>query len=162
MANNEWYTPKLYIDLVKDVLGEIDLDPSSCDFAQKTVQAKQYYTITNNGLNKVWQGKVFLNPPYERANGISVKTWVNKLISEYVSGNVTEAILLVNASTSEDWFQPLYDFVICFTNGRIHFINEYGVADQPRHSNAFVYLGLNIEHFASIFSSVGTTMMSIS
>lgn len=39
-----YYTPLEYIVLVRRVLGEIDLDPFSSEEAQRTVQAKQYFT----------------------------------------------------------------------------------------------------------------------
>lgn len=46
----EWYTPPWCLALVREVLGTIDLDPASCEAAQRTVQASQYYTIHDNGL----------------------------------------------------------------------------------------------------------------
>jgi hypothetical protein len=40
----ERYTPSYYIETVRMVLGEIDLDPASSEIAQKTVKAAQYFT----------------------------------------------------------------------------------------------------------------------
>jgi hypothetical protein len=58
-----------------------------------------------------WRGNIFLNPPYgwcypdgrrKEKGGISSQGhWAKRLIEQYQAGNVTEAILLVNASTGE-------------------------------------------------------------
>ena len=39
---NEWYTPAKHIELVRSVLGEIDLDPASHPFAQQTVRLRSF------------------------------------------------------------------------------------------------------------------------
>lgn len=56
-GNNEWYTPAEYVESVRKVLGAIDLDPTSCEVAQATVRASQFYTIDDDGLDREWQGK---------------------------------------------------------------------------------------------------------
>jgi hypothetical protein len=38
----ELYMPAPMIELVRDVLGTIDLDPASCEEANKVVQATRY------------------------------------------------------------------------------------------------------------------------
>jgi hypothetical protein len=48
----EWYTPQQYIDLARDVLGEIDLDPASCAEANRIVRVTRYYDIHDNRLTK--------------------------------------------------------------------------------------------------------------
>lgn len=49
-GDNDRYTPLAVIEAVRSVLGTIDLDPSSCAIANQTVQARQYYTIEDDGL----------------------------------------------------------------------------------------------------------------
>ena len=46
--SDEWYTPAAYIREVKRVLGEIDLDPASCEVANKTIGATDYFTTKDS------------------------------------------------------------------------------------------------------------------
>lgn len=60
-ATDEWYTPKELIDS----LGEFDLDP--CAPIQPLWQtAKIMYNKVDDGLNRPWGGRIWLNPPYSR------------------------------------------------------------------------------------------------
>jgi len=65
-ASVEWYTPEWVAELARRVMGSIDLDPASCDVAQRTIKALEYYTREDDGLAKPWVGNVFCNPPYGR------------------------------------------------------------------------------------------------
>lgn len=154
----EWYTPKPYVDAARMVMAGIDLDPASCEFANQIVKARTFYTLETDGLNNPWHGSVFLNPPYgldENGDSI-VETWVNRLIDEYETGNVREAVLLVNANTERKWFKGLWAYPICFTDHRIQFYNADGQQKQPTQGNAFVYLGKHPMTFAEGFRSFGT------
>ena len=62
-ASAEHFTPKEIVELAREVLGEIDLDPASCALANETVRAKRIYTKELNGFLLPLYGKVFLNPP---------------------------------------------------------------------------------------------------
>lgn len=116
-GSNEWYTPKVYVDAVRILMAGITLDPASCAFANQVVRAAMYYDIDSNGLDKPWEGSVFLNPPYgwDEDGESNVAVWTAKLLAEFAAGSVQEAVLLVNATTERKWFQPLWQFPICFT-----------------------------------------------
>lgn len=155
-ASNEWYTPALYIEGARAVMGSIDLDPASSDFANKTVQAAHYYTLETNGFNRLWNGRVWLNPPYGRNEGDSnQELWSARLIEQYQQGITQQAVLLVNAVTDCKWFQPLWDYPICFTRERIRFYNADGESNQPTHGNVFVYFGPHVKKFAAVFNQWG-------
>jgi len=156
---NEWYTPQQYIEGVHLVMGGVDVDPASNDIANRIVRATTYYTIDTNGLDHAWQGRVFLNPPYGRDAGESnQEIWSKQLVSQYEAGVATEAIMLINAVTDRRWFQPLWDYTICFTDHRIRFYDDQGEFGNPTHGNAFIYFGHQGERFADIFSKFGVVV----
>lgn len=151
--SNEWYTPPEYIEAARRIMGQIDLDPASCEEASKVVQARRYFTVQDDGLQYDWPGRIWLNPPY---GGLTAK-FVSKLVEQYQQGITTEAILLVNAhATDTNWFQSLWDHVLCFTDHRINF---YGPGGQPgkgsTHGSVFVYLGNRPKVFAKEFARFG-------
>jgi hypothetical protein len=160
-ASNEWYTPAEYVNAAREVMGGIDLDPASNPLANETVRAARYYVQEDDGLAQTWYGRVFLNPPYGVTDGESnAGVWARKLIGEYRAGNVSEAVLLVNANTERKWFAPLWDFPICLTNHRIQFYTPDGVGAQPVDGNALVYLGSNLPRFVEVFSRFGEVVGS--
>lgn len=155
-GNNEWYTPTEYIDSVKEVLGNIDLDPASNDKANTWINAKTFYSKDDCGLNKRWKGNVWLNPPYSRD---LMPKFIDKLIT---STRITEYICLTNASTDTEWFHKLMNDAdaVCFTKGRISFINNKG---NPTKGNsrgqAFFYKGKNVAMFDLEFNKYGKVVL---
>ncbi|NET45941.1 MAG: hypothetical protein F6K15_30420, partial [Okeania sp. SIO2B3] len=149
-----WYTPPEIVELVEKVLGKIDLDPCSDD--GKHIPATTHYTITEDGLNQQWQGKVFINPPYSCPG-----KWIEKLLSEIDYSRVTEAIALLPASTDTKWFTPLWNQPICFWKGRIKFLDtNYQPKLPARQSHCLVYWGENADKFNEVFSKYGEVKTS--
>jgi ParB family chromosome partitioning protein len=152
-VENEWYTPSKFIEAARTVMGSIDLDPASCELAQETVQASQYFTIDENGLTKEWRGNVWLNPPYSKE---SVGLFAAKLVEE--TANLSQAIVLVNNATDTQWFHEIASVAsaICFVRGRIKFNDKNGKpANTPVQGQVCIYVGGNAEKFCLVFSSFG-------
>ena len=152
--SQDWYTPPEIIALVRLVMAEIDLDPASDDIGQQWIQATNYYTASQDGLDHPWFGRVFLHPP---AHGKTAK-WINKLLAEYDSGRVTEAVLLVTPSAGSKWFQKLTRlFSVCFPDERISFLDHQGkLQPRPKHGNAIFYMGQNSKRFGQVFGAIGS------
>lgn len=161
-ATNEHYTPSVYIEAARTVLGTIDLDPASCIAANLTVDAENYFTKQDNGLLKAWYGNVWLNPPYGRI-GIksSVDIWAAKLLSEYKKGRVNQAIFLATSmQTQLDGVQSLIaSGCVCLTDHRIKFINVRGEeGENPASNSIFVYVGPEPDKFRDVFSQFGIVL----
>lgn len=154
--SNEWYTPEKYIASAVAVMGGIDVDPASNDRANETVKADTYYTAETDGLAADWTGRVWMNPPW---GGLQEK-FVSRLVEQVAAGIVTEAVVLVNAhSTDTKWFQPLWDHTLCFTD---HRINYYGTSGSgSTHGSVFVYIGPNWEAFAEEFRQYGAVVRRV-
>jgi hypothetical protein len=152
-GDNEWYTPEEYIKSALIVMKWIDLDPASSDIANKMIAAKEYYTIEDSGLNYQWSGKVWLNPPYARD---LVGNFMEKLLSHFCDGDITEAITLTNNSTETKWFQAVSRFssAICLPEGRVKFWHPRKEA-IPLQGQAILYLGNNAKVFSQEFEKYG-------
>ena len=159
----EWYTPEQYLNSVRVVLGEIDLDPASNGEANRIVKAKRFFTKVDNGLVQDWHGRVFLNPPYGTVEGDSLASrFCDKAIAEHQAGRASEIVILVNSVHSQAWQRPLYDFLVCFVDHRIKFVSGDGEENEnPTFQNIFVYIGPREVEFADEFSRYGYVMRKV-
>lgn len=149
--SNEYYTPQEYLRAARNVMGDIDLDPASCAAANGRVQAGQFYSKQDDGLREDWHGRVWLNPPYGRKTG----DFIEKLMQEYRAGRVDEAVVLVNAHSAEtNWFEPLWNGLICFTDHRIDFHTQEDKGGST-HGSAFSYFGPHTDRFIEEFDRFG-------
>ncbi|MBA2412267.1 MAG: hypothetical protein H0V63_05510 [Burkholderiaceae bacterium] len=153
-GENEWYTPQKYIDLAREVLGEIDLDPASSTAAQTAVAARAFFSEHDDGLSRPWGGRVWLNPPYSQPH---VAKFIRKLVQELVAGHVTHAILLTHNYTDTTWFHDAaaHCAAICFTRGRVRFVSPDGEEASPTQGQAFFYFGSGVDRFAEVFGPLG-------
>jgi phage N-6-adenine-methyltransferase len=155
----EWFTPTKYLESVRHVFGgRIDLDPASSDAAQLNVDAKQYFTVDDDGLAQQWRGNIFLNPPYAMP---WIDLFVNKIVESYTAKEITQGILLTNNATDTKWFHLALQHcnAVCFTRGRISFIKSInGISlekGSPAVGQAFFYFGSGASRFESGFSLYG-------
>lgn len=141
-----YFSPPHIVEVARQVMGGIDLDPASCREANEMiVKAERYYSDDplRSGLLNPWNGRVWMNHPFrktERAckkactKRICVKRgycieedilgneyWINKLIWAYERGDVKQAFCLTFASLSEGWFAPLLKYPIGFIYGRLNY-----------------------------------------
>jgi len=166
--SDEWYTPVNVLDRVRQVLTRIDLDPASTEKANAAVGAKRFYTRHDDGLKQTWSGSMFINPPGgKRGNRSMTGLFWEKLLSELERGLIEHAIFLcfsVEALQSTQRYQKsVGDFPFCVPSKRIAFVPGFaGVATQPSHSNAIVYVpGTEdeTELFESVFSTLGKVIV---
>lgn len=152
-GDNEWYTPKQYIEAAIMVMEYIDLDPASSEVANELIGAKHIYTIENSGLNYNWYGNVWLNPPYARE---LVGEFINKLVYHFENSDIIQAITLTNNSTETKWFQAVsaISSAICLPEERVKFWHPRKEA-VPLQGQAILYLGKNIDSFVEQFNQFG-------
>lgn len=132
-GKDEWLTPSY----IFKSLGEFDLDPC-CPKKIKWKTAKKYYY--ENGLEKDWIGRVWLNPPY----GKETFKWVKKL-SEHKNG-----IALIFARTeTKGFFEYVWSLAhsVFFFKGRIKFLNIKGecIGNSPAPSVLISYSKFDTE-----------------
>jgi len=144
--SNEWYTPALYIEAARSVMGGIDLDPASCEMANRAVKATRYYTQSENGLAQPWHALIWLNPPFSEQG-----KWCKKLLREYERGAISHAV-----------FQGLWRYPICFADHQVIFNRPGASPYHIYHGVCFVYLGPNEARFIEVFSKFGTVVQRVS
>ena len=153
VIRNEWQTPQEIIDHAIVALGAIDLNPCSNGTTDLTIPARMNYLAEDDSLSRPWQGRTWLNPPYNRAIG----PWIDKLCSEYEMGGVTAAIALVPARTDTPWWQRLSAYPYCAIRDRLKFVRSRdGKKVYPSHPSVVVYLGPQLARFATAFADIGT------
>lgn len=149
----EWYTPSEIIEAARKTLGYIELDPFSCDTANKVVKAEHIYTKRDDGFHQDWFGKVWVNHPFSRENN---KMIAMKAINEH-HGNNCEIVMITFAATSESWFKPLLSWPQCYIHGRTNYLDEQGNKVKGVTKGSVVtYLGKNVDKFYEAFKHLGT------
>jgi len=147
--SDEHNTPEFLATATRMIMGGIDLDPMSNEVANKTIRAYQIYTKADDGLHHDWHGRIWLNPPFSLADEA-----VKKLIAEYESGQVFEAILLLKSAPDTKRHQSLFPYPFCDLNGRIKFEAEGNKQSAP-FATVLFYFGSNFLRFRQIMSDYG-------
>jgi hypothetical protein len=86
-----------------------------------------------------------------------IAEFVSKLCDEYRTGNVESAILLTHNYTDTAWFHEAAGTAdaICFTRGRVRFLDAEGKEVAPTQGQAFFYFGPDVPPFAEPFAQLG-------
>lgn len=158
-GNQEWYTPPVYIEAARAVLGEIDLDPASCELANQIVNAKKFFSADADGLCNEWHGRIWLNPPFKAG-------LIDRFVDKLLDSNFDAAIVLTDNATDTRWFCKLATAAdaILFTTGRINFLKSDGSQEVGNHirGQAFFYFGSRADLFADVFARFGWLAKSFS
>ena len=172
----EWYSPSFIVEAARATMGGIDLDPASCEEANRIVQASAYYTKEEDGLVQDWFGRVLLNPP-----GGKVGEFWQTLCFKFAAGEISQAVYV---GYSLEQFQTLQatifdhplDYPICIPAKRIQFVENEAKRQERReklikkgklspdapspkdsasHGNFICYLGSRIDAFYAAFRPIG-------
>lgn len=157
-GNNEWYTPPKFIELARQAMGGIDLDPATSEVANRTVQAPKIFTADDDGRAQQWSGRVWMNPPYAQP---LMGDFAEAVASKYESGEIDQACVLVNNGTETQWFQRMLGAAdaVCFPKTRIKFLDPEGSpSGAPLQGQAILYMGGNVDAFARLFAEEGVVL----
>lgn len=135
--SNEQYTPVHVIEMAREVLGDIDLDPASSELANyKRVGAKKIFTRHDGErtFTDPWWGNVFLNPPGGAKMAVEgtifqsnpVLFWA-KLLYEWKDAERTKAAIFIGFNMDvmqttqalEEW--SVLRFPFCIPSKRLRF-----------------------------------------
>jgi hypothetical protein len=165
---DRWFTPPHVLDLARQVLGPIDLDPTSEPAANELVGAKRFITAESDALVTPWDcanESVWLNPPGgKRGNKSLVVLFWERLLS--YRGEFSHAIFMAFSAealqTTQRCALSAGSFPVCIPRKRLRFVSASGVPGlAPSHSNAIVYVPGRVNRsaeFAAVFSSLGNVV----
>ena len=163
--SNSWYTPLLYVEAARRVMGGIDLDPASIPAVNNWIKAKKIYTIEDDGLTKTWRGSIFCNPPYGKTNGKSnQEIWTDYALHQYAEGFISEAIILTKTVPGYKWWETLFrGLPVCMCRERIAFWKivdgETIVGGKAKMGTSFWYIGPQKYRFRDVFSKIGRVIL---
>lgn len=111
---DEWYTPPEIIQ----ALGKFDLDP--CALSHDFYTAKQCYTKKDDGIKQEWDGRVWLNPPYNRKD---IVPFIRRM-AEHGNG----IALVFNRMDIALWHETIFPSAtaILILRGRVKFMRPDG------------------------------------
>jgi phage N-6-adenine-methyltransferase len=158
-----WITPPEIVQKVKNVLGEIDLDPATSLEANKIVGANRIFTVEDDALKQEWKcSTFFLNPPYGKVgNKSKAGIFADKAILECSRGNVTSGgIILLHSRLGYEWFEYLMDITVSVTlRERLQFINPTSMKKMGKAKTAQTLFALGssriIDRFIEEFKDSG-------
>lgn len=176
--NAKWVTPPWLVTMIREVLGNIDLDPASSEFANQYVRANRFFTEEDDGLMKDWTGgSIYVNPPGGRTTADSIHGYAtlpqlfwDKLMDQHLnSPSFIHAIFMVfnieMLQTSQNKQSPsVIEFPFCIPAKRVKFIDpDSGMESKnPTHANAIIYVPGNVNNmlkFEKVFNDIGRTVI---
>lgn len=129
-GSDEWFTPRY----IFDALGVgFDMDVAAPLSGTTHVPARQRVTPDRDGLTTIWEGFVWMNPPFGGRNGLV--PWLDKF---FAHGN---GIALVPDRTSAPWWQDANRRAeaTLFTAGKIKFERPDGTAGKSPGSGTCLF-----------------------
>ena len=131
-----WATPQDFFDKLNY---EFNFTVDVCAIPENA-KCEKFFTPEINGLNQVWTGVCWCNPPYGREIG----KWVQKAYIASTFG--ATVVMLLPARTDTKWFHEyIYNKAeIRFIKGRLKFGNSKTAAPFPSMVVIFNSKGENI------------------
>jgi phage N-6-adenine-methyltransferase len=118
----EWETPQPLFDKLNIVF---NFETYVCA-SEDNAKCDQFYTERLNGLDYVWRGVCWMNPPYGR-----VYDWVKKAYKSAKENNATVVCLLPARTNTKWWHEFCLNAEVYFIKGRLKFGGSKNSAPFP-------------------------------
>ena len=178
----ELITPPDLVQSANALMGNIDLDPASSKTAQEHVQADNFFTPQDDGLNcQQWHGKVYLFPPsgayffdkkldkwkMTRASSPSLVSshavWFRKLYRAWLANEIEQGLYFTNCPDMIRYEPKIFSFPLCIlrTAPRLLRHNSEGIKQHRTCTSIVVYLPPTdssdeaVKRFIDIYSERG-------
>ena len=116
---SSWETPDELFSQVDREFGPLEIDVAA---APGNAKCERFFTRERSGLEQLWVGRVWMNPPY----GMGVEAWLDKATEELRDWNCELVVALLPVRADSAWFHRcLIDNPWCheirFFLGRVRF-----------------------------------------
>lgn len=162
--SRDWCTPPKYVTAVREVLGEIHLDPCSNEWS--IVGARHEWKLPGtDGLKPCWDfPTIYVNPPYgsDPSRGTRIIDWLSKCSDAHENFGSEVLALVPIAANTKHWKQYVWPTAasICFLyDTRLRFLVE-GRDDgkgAPM-ACAMIYWGAHKSRFSKVFRHHGAVV----
>lgn len=138
---DDWATPRSLISRLELEFGKFDLDVCA---SEKNKVCNAFYCKEQNGLEQIWNGLVWCNPPY--SNKLE---WIEKAHLEAQKG--AKVVLLLPAFTETHFFRELKakSQWLLFLNGRLVF-NEKEQKETAKFSSVLAFFNIEPQEIPDI------------
>lgn len=164
------------------LMGGIDLDVASSKVANEYVEAKEFFTPSDDGLNcQQWHGSVYLFPPsgayfWDKKNDrwkmtrassptlvSSSAVWFRKLYRSWMAREIKQGLFFSNCPDMIRYEQKIFDFPVCILKTAPILLKHTseGIDRHKTCTSLLVYLppvnesGDAVERFIDIYSEKG-------
>lgn len=122
--SDEWFTPSF----IPEAIGPFDLDPCAGESSHARVNIRR----PDDGLSIVWEGRIWLNPPYS-----TIDVWLDRLAA-HGAGTA-----IVNARPETQWFQNAIEKAkaVFWLKGRVNFIRPDRIATNAPVGSCLIAYG---------------------
>lgn len=121
-ATDLWATPQDFFDSY-DKKYNFSLDVCA---SKENAKCSRYFTKEDDGLTQIWQGSVWMNPPYGR----EIIKWMRKAYESSLEG-ATVVCLVPSRTDTKWWHEYAMKGEIEFIKGRLKFGNSLNSAPFP-------------------------------
>lgn len=162
--SQHWGTPPVYVEAVRKVLGNIELDPCSNGFS--VVKARVEYSLPkHDGLNESWNYRtIFVNPPYgsDPSRGTRIRDWLERCARAHRQHKSEVLALVPVATNTGHWKSHVWGAatgVAFLYDTRLKFlVNGKPSGKGAPMSCAMVYWGQHFARFRETFAAFGAVV----
>ena len=154
----ELITSKDLVLAANELMGGIDLDVASSKVANEYVQATEFYTPMNDGLNaQQWYGSCYLFPPagayfwdqkhekwkMTRASSLSLTSshavWFRRMYHAWLAREIKQGLYFSNCPDMIRYEPKIFKFPMCILKTPPHlFCNKNGEVEKKRTCTSFI------------------------
>ncbi len=127
-TTDDWYTPRWIFDAAAITF---DLDVAApIDPTMRTVPARRYLTLLDDGLTSEWEGIIWCNPPYSKA-----EPWVDRWAAH------PDGMILLPSVCEVHWLGTVLNAADAFTMLAVDFHRPDGTRARLRWPNILAARG---------------------